>query len=407
MAVTQNNLPGQALAAHMLAAGGIDQILTAKAIWGDITTLVRQHRDLRDMIIKAYDRNALAQLCMQLQRLPQLLERLSLLKQQLPDHYNHSLFSAVLGPIIAHHMEETLSYQGEVFLAGLCQCLGVLGLPVEVTQAPESLTHKKKYQLYPLYTKAILSTAQMLPVRIMRACEEAQERCDGSGFPECKTEEFLSQSGQIISLTNLLWPIMSQHLWPANRNLAHAVHIVQAIEGAHTSNVKSGFRNAIRRAGLADSNMTAEADLPELIEHAQASSEHLNLCYTSLYGVVTLLPTGTESLSIDACRRAMEQIHVTIQSAGVLSSEHDEWLKELADTPGELTHAAHELELSMLLHVAIRFELNRILNSLKLIQASKRRLIDEASSQLIEQSINNIADYEQANYYRRKGAFLW
>lgn len=382
------------------------QALSAADVFEDLQRQIKHSEDLVRLVNSTFDTRSVQVLVAFLDQLPRFLDWLTLLKAAYPAVYQQALFCAVTGAVLAHHMGQNKPFQQGAFVAGLSHDLGLLCLGQDVVDNKDDPDQRPLYQQHPVLANLLLHRVEKMPSLIVRATEESHERCDGSGFPNQKTAESLSQLGQVVAMTDLLWDLLTVRLWPQGMTIAHARHILHITSDAHFRNTYEALTKGLSLAKMRSSLVTPKDQLPALLQQSLDSVDQLNQCYMSLYAMVTALPRDKPSKLMASCYHSLAAIHRAVNSAGVLTSEHYAWLQELKD--GGLSDAAgEELETAALFHVALRWELSRLLDNLQHIYHSERKLLKSDVVNLLNVGLQGIKDFQQDRLHNQIGLLLW
>ncbi|WLD56838.1 hypothetical protein NFC81_08855 [Salinispirillum sp. LH 10-3-1] len=407
--LTQENL--QRIAKGELQKPLIDSIrlshaLSAADVFEDLQQQINKSEDLATLVNSTFDTRNVQTLAAFLGQLPRLLDWMTLLQKCYPSLYQQSLFCAITGAVLAFHMGQNKPFQQGAFVAGLCHDLGVLCLHEDVLDNKDDPEKREIYQQHPLLAGLLLQRVEKMPSLIIRATEESHERCDGSGFPNQKSAESLSQLGQVVAMTDLLWDLLTVRLWPQGMTIGHARHILHITSDAHFRNTYEALTKGLSKAQVKSFLVTPEDQLPALLQQSLASVDQLNQCYMSLYAMVTALPRDKPSKLMASCYHSLAAIHRAVNSAGVLTSEHYEWLQELKDS--DISPAVgEELETAALFHVALRWELSRLLDNLQHIYHSERKLLKSDVVNLLNVGLQGIKDFQQDRLHNQIGLLLW
>ncbi|MFY0665808.1 MAG: hypothetical protein JXQ97_14395 [Natronospirillum sp.] len=380
--------------------------LSAADVFEDIQQQISKSADLATLVNATFDTRSVQTFAAFLTQLPRLLDWLTILKKCYPSIYRQGLFCAITGAILAFHMGQNKPFQQGAFIAGLCHDIGILCLPEDTLDNKDEPEQREDYQQHPLLAGMLLQRVEKMPSLIIRATEESHERCDGSGFPNQKSAESLSQLGQVVAMTDLLWDLLTVRLWPQGMTIGHARHILHITSDAHFRNTYEALTKGLSKAQVKSFLVTPEDQLPALLQQSLASVDQLNQCYMSLYAMVTALPRDKPSKLMASCYHSLAAIHRAVNSAGVLTSEHYAWLQELRDN-GISPGVGEELETAALFHVALRWELSRLRDNVQHIYHSERKQLKSEVVNLLNVGLKGIKDFQQDRLHNQIGLLLW
>lgn len=380
--------------------------VTQDDLYKELVRQVTHSADLQQLISTTFTLEQLQSLTVVAAKLPRVLEWLTILRAAFPEHFQQALFCAAMAAVLSHNMGQNKAFQQGAFVAGLCHDLGILCLTQETVDNKTEPEYWTVYQQHPLLAQPFLERIPKLPGLIIRAIAESHERCDGSGYPHQKSAKQLSQLGQILAMSDLLWGLLTVRLWPQGMTLAHARHILHISADAHFRNTYEALVKALKASKLKSELTTPEDQIPALLKQSLLSVDQLNQCYMSLYAMVTALPREHPSPIMAACYHSLAAIHRAVNSAGVLTSEHYAWLQELQQSHISAS-VGEELESAALFHVALRWELSRLLDNLKYIYHSERTLLKADVVNLLSIGLQGIKDFQQDRLEKQIGLLLW
>lgn len=204
----------------------LDNPITAESLTADLERLVLSQHDFKN-VIRDEDLHLAAQAHFKgLPLSPLSAFKLTVLRQQMPETYQHSLEVAYCALVIAMHLKGSSQQQQQYALAaGLFHDFGLLHIEPQVLQHVGPFGEKERQQIYahPVTGHLIIGRLQEWPALIGKAVLEHHERLDASGYPRSSSGNEISPLGQLLALAELAASIFSR---PRTGTLAEQIHVV-------------------------------------------------------------------------------------------------------------------------------------------------------------------------------------
>jgi HD-GYP domain-containing protein (c-di-GMP phosphodiesterase class II) len=266
-----------------------------------------------------------------------LFQKLSVLKDRLPDVFEKSIFCAWWCGLIAQHMNLGVKSTQATFLAGLYHDLGLLHIDPQVL-------HKRE-QLAPAEWRAIQSHVVVghLMVKELsgaheetaRAILEHHECCDGSGYPAGKTSEALSVPGQIVALADALQAIRINRLEKQGRNMRDALPFLHMNNTKHFLGVYRAACTVIMQGNLPVTVRNHYGSFEALIGALLGRVDALQDAVVVLAMIRDVAQADDQTDTYHNLARVIDPVTVMIQSSGLVRDELTLWFKQLRVQPDE------------------------------------------------------------------------
>jgi HD-GYP domain-containing protein (c-di-GMP phosphodiesterase class II) len=311
-----------------------------------------------------------------------LFQKLTVLKDQLPDVFEKSIFCAWWCGLIAHHMNLSIKPTQCTFLAGLYHDVGLLHIDPEVLH--------KRGQLAPAEWRAIQSHVVVGHLMIKqlsavhddtaRAILEHHECCDGSGYPTGKTSEALSVSGQIVALADALQAVRINRFEAKGMNMRDALPFLHMNSTKHFLGVYRTTCQLIMQSNLQVTTRNPHGSYAELVNTLLGRVDILQDAVVVLSMIREIAKSDDQNDTHQRLESIIDPVAVMIQSSGLVRDELTLWFKKLRDLPDE--SALRELietdlmqsELLWQLKKAIRFIIEYLDNHPVLTAAQRAHL---------------------------------
>jgi HD-GYP domain-containing protein (c-di-GMP phosphodiesterase class II) len=156
----------------------------------------------------------LRHLCYRCELPPALLQRLTVLEQNLPRVFHRALFTAWLGTLVAQELALEPEEIELTLLAGLSHDFGLLHLRPDLVDKKRDIDAQqwRQIQRHVVYGALVVESIDALPRRLARIVVQHHERRDGAGYPTGKAGDELDPIGQIMAMTDMIHGLRFQRL---------------------------------------------------------------------------------------------------------------------------------------------------------------------------------------------------
>jgi hypothetical protein len=260
-----------------------------------------------------------------------LIQKLTVLKLQLPVEYEKSLFCGWLAALICHELKLDGEMTGAAFLAGLFHDIGLLNIAPATLQKTGELTPDewRAIQSHVVVGKLILGNMQELHPLVSRAVLEHHERCDGSGYPAGRSENELDIMGQVVGMADSMQSIRINQLAPLNRNLRDALPYLHMNSTIHFQQVYAAMCCILKKSGLAPSTVNPFGDYKKYVDNLLARAEKLKKAKLILTPLVNFIEAYRESPCVRKMEKVVLPVSQMLNSSGLLENSLLDWLKSL------------------------------------------------------------------------------
>jgi HD-GYP domain-containing protein (c-di-GMP phosphodiesterase class II) len=266
-----------------------------------------------------------------------LFQKLTVLKDQLPDVFEKSIFCAWWCGLIGHHMNLGIKPTQCSFLAGLYHDVGLLHIDPEVLH--------KRGQLAPAEWRAIQSHVVVGHLMIKqlsalhdetaRAILEHHECCDGSGYPAGKTSDALSVPGQIVALADALQAVRINRFEAKGMNMRDALPFLHMNSTKHFLGVYRTACQLIMQGNLPVTTCNPHGSYAELVNNLLGRVDILQDAVVVLSMIREVAQNEDQTAAYRRLESVIDPVAVMIQSSGLVRDELTLWFKKLRDQPDE------------------------------------------------------------------------
>ncbi|WP_028304266.1 HD-GYP domain-containing protein [Oceanospirillum maris] len=277
----------------------------------------------------------------------QVLQRLTVMQQVMPDIYKRSLFGAWMAPLLAKMMGLPHQSYFSAFAAGLSHDIGLLHIPVDAATKQEGLSYSQWRALksHPIVARIILEGRKVYDDDTLKGVADHQERCDRSGYPSYKPSKEIGWVAPLVAISDQLFDIFYDNSRDSKTILAWNAYLEVNMTTFGVRNVEPLL------ALLKDPKIIAhvQKELPPVnvndvaIQNGQVSQ--LFELVVDLFDIAASHPRSRVARAVSEC---ITQLRWVRDSAGMGSDHLSEWLEWCKKNPNEID-AVELAEISELL----------------------------------------------------------
>jgi HD-GYP domain-containing protein (c-di-GMP phosphodiesterase class II) len=181
-----------------------------------------------------------------------LCQKVTVLKERLPEHYEAGLFGGWLGALLAREMRMPSDLIRAAFFAGLTRDLGFLHIDPAIVYKKGTLSAEdwRAIMSHVLVADLFLSNLSCVTQEVVTAVAEHHERFDGTGYPTGRSGNRLSILSNIIGLVDTLQALRMKQFSRRGRNLMDARPYLQLNVGKHSEPVYEAMMQILKKSGL-------------------------------------------------------------------------------------------------------------------------------------------------------------
>ena len=320
----------------------LDKLLDQQQILADIETLVSEYPDFQQIHNELEFSNKLKHLT-SVNNIPRLLrQKLSVLKERLPEVYKRSLFTAWFGSMIASEMELEPTQIQHTYLVGLFHDLGLLHIPPELVSSVKFTSQQwQTMKSHVFISKQIVENAFMYSEEVSQAIVQHHERCDGTGYPKKLDGTKLNSVSQIISLCDMFYNIRTREFALANKNMSDFKAYLQVNTETYFFNTYQATYAILNRAKVKSENSINQENFLRFAKRLQNRSvqfqtiKDLSKEFLELIKKVKLGKHGTILVA------GIQNITGIVERAGLVGEDITQWLGSIQ--PNDYESSSNEL----------------------------------------------------------------
>jgi len=323
-------------------------------------SLLRMARDLTETdpllrsLVKALPNPRLPQECLAKIVLTNVATRLTVMREQLPEHFRHSVKASLVAASLGFLCLRKADDAATMASIGLLHDLGDLHLDPEIFSGDRPLSREQHQQIR-THTEIGALTLELYPEfrpHISRAVLEHHERQDGSGYPMGLKASEISVYGRIMAVVELVVGISDRPM-----GLSRLPPILKAQSTRLDSRITNVLLSVLRHPY---ENLTKFAtDVPELVMQLDAIQACLNAAPPEKDGI-------DPDPSIALVLMQLQPIRTTLRQAGLTGLGR----KPLLDL---LEHSAEAFAETSALTAEAAYQMQAVLRDLERREADPDR----------------------------------
>lgn len=191
-------------------AVSLEGVLSGDDLLEAFRTLYEKYPDLEAIQNQRGAQGVLDSLCLRQGFPPKLMQKLSVMKLQLPSQFEQSLLGAWIAALIALTLQWSSERIYAVFCSALFRDIGLLHIDEAVAKSAGinegelSSEQRRALAAHPLLAKRIVSICKNYSDEMSQAIAEHHEHPAGIGYPSGKTCQAMSEMGSVLALSELL-----------------------------------------------------------------------------------------------------------------------------------------------------------------------------------------------------------
>lgn len=198
-------------------------------LFDSIQSMLSEDDSLAAFHKKAKHDALLSDVCQHMQKNEALMFRLEVLSLCSPDVFKRSIFCAWISLVLFDYMEREKSDIFTMFEVGVAHDVGMLELPLEVTEGTgdTQLSHDFIYYQHAQFGADFMRNTGKSSSSVYHAICQHHETIDGSGFPHGLCGIRLNEFGQVVNMFDSLYVVYTTKFKPIGRAIADLVPIVE------------------------------------------------------------------------------------------------------------------------------------------------------------------------------------
>jgi HD-GYP domain-containing protein (c-di-GMP phosphodiesterase class II) len=266
-----------------------------------------------------------------------LYQKLTVLKERLPEVFEKSIFSAWWCGIVAQQLNLGIKPTQATFLAGLYHDVGLLHINPDVLYKKGQLSSEewRAIQSHVVVGHVMFKNLSTSQDETARAILEHHECCDGTGYPVGKTGEALSVPGQILAMADTLQAVRINRFEKQGMNMRDALPFLHMNSTKHFISVYRAVCVLIMQAGLPITLNNHYGSHQKLVETLLSRVDVLQDAIVVLSMIHDLTEAEDKTPNQKRITVVTDPVLIMIQSSGIVRDELTLWLKKQRLQPDE------------------------------------------------------------------------
>ncbi len=333
----------------------LEQQLNHESLYAAIEHLFISDDSKRDAWQTFNNKELLTDCCKRACGFPILLQKITVLANQLPNLHEKALFSAWFAMSIYAKNGEPTTLIHEAFIAGLIHDIGKLHLnPDYFTENRELEPHEwRQLQAHPLISYQVAKNVPGLSDTICNAVMDHHESIDGTGYPANKLEKNIHPLAQILHLIDSTYAIYSKHFKPRMKSLSDLIPIIQVNQHYRYNRNASALMVLLKSIPTSKQAFTPLDKLDQLINYVKDKNNFIIDFLDKTSVLNTRVGYTHHNKKIISLQNILLHIHITMARSGLLDNAYINWLsqenaqgiqdncREIEDTSLMLTEIIH------------------------------------------------------------------
>ncbi len=259
-----------------------------------------------------------------------LRQHLTIMQQQAPHDFEHSLFCGWASALIGHEMGLSSERCENLFYCGLLHDIGLL----HITRAEDGKLAPEQWrslQSHVLVGSLIVKNCDCFPSEVAEGIAEHHERLDRTGYPSQKPGEQLGLFGQIVGATDLLDTLCKREKEHSTTPLSLSLAYFRVHQGAFKEAIFSAIFRILSRSRYQPPELGDDerGRVQHRVQQLQPIQKKLA---RPLEPLSSLGGTFKKQVSGEAIVLMSIAITETLNRAGMDNAHYEQWLQGVMDS---------------------------------------------------------------------------
>jgi len=200
----------QRLTQHRLAAP-LDSMLTAKhpvnthSLVVELDSIIKHEAVYRRILTRTGDPHAMKQALASVQMAPEVMLRLTVMRECRPELFMHSIRTALIAFALAQSLGLPEGQRASVLLAALCHDFGEMHTDPEILVAEHDVTQdERRYiHVHPITGHVLVQGLRGFSSDATLAILQHHERLDGSGYPHALQGDSITVLARVLAVADV------------------------------------------------------------------------------------------------------------------------------------------------------------------------------------------------------------
>ena len=310
---------------------------------------------------------------------------LTLLKALFPPVYEQALFAAWLGSILMRKMKRAASDAFNVFFLGLAHDVGLLCLPIPLSENGISLSERQVQQKHTLLGASLLKHITPLTDDLIEAVAEHHENLDGTGYPSGKVGSMISRFGQCLGFLDAVHAIYRKRLRPDERTFNDLIAMIRMNGHSRFGILGKRLIEWLSVLPEPDSRAVPNALMPAFIQAVREKNDFIGACVDVIADVANGVGYRHGDNRVFALQNAIIHINIAITQSGIINEAYIRWLDQVESAT--LEHAYREVEDVFLMMQEVIYHISQLKCQMAFYLTES---VDESVAEHIQSGLNRL-----------------
>ncbi|WP_143247496.1 HD-GYP domain-containing protein [Agaribacterium haliotis] len=332
----------------------IDGQLDSESLYLAHRELFLSDDQLRELWLDYNNEDELNALCAALLDLPLVLQKLTVLKLQLPEVFRQALFCAWLAQWL--YREKDIDERTEIYIAALLHDIGLLHIDPELLDKDKrtNAAQWRQWQSHPLIAEKIVSSCEALSKSCARAVAEHHEKLDASGYPAGLISKQISKEAQLLSLLDEVWHYYFDIFKPRKRGFHDIIPALQMNQNYRNNSDAAALLLLFKNMPASEDCSTHPAFMEPMIDFVLDKYRYVETFLLSTGSLNKSLGFQHGEKKLLGMQNILLHIHVSIARSGLINKAYMRWLEQVRQQ--KLAHAYREVEdVSLMLSIIANY----------------------------------------------------
>ncbi|TDY36077.1 HD domain-containing phosphohydrolase [Janthinobacterium sp. 75] len=334
------------LTQHRLTAP-LDSMLTAKhpvnthSLVMELDSVVKHEAVYRRILTRTGDPHAMKQALSSMQLAPEVMLRLTVMRERRPELFMHSIHTALIAFALAQSLDLPEGQRAAILLGALCHDFGEMHTDPEILVAEHDITQdERRYiHVHPITGHVLVQGLSGFSNDATLAILQHHERLDGSGYPNALQGDSIAMPARVLAVADVAETAIRRF------DLLRVEMLFRLGQKRFDSNIVNALRDLLHITTTDAQNMRPARNATAQVEHMTALLE----TWITLRGIIRqeAAPAKADTTALEFLFERMATMRSLILQAGFDPESMASMLVIAQDDPdmlAELRHMLDELE---------------------------------------------------------------
>ena len=334
------------LTQHRLTAP-LDSMLTAKhpvnthSLVMELDSVVKHEAVYRRILTRTGDPHAMKQALSSMQLAPEVMLRLTVMRERRPELFMHSIHTALIAFALAQSLDLPEGQRAAILLGALCHDFGEMHTDPEILVAEHDITQdERRYiHVHPITGHVLVQGLSGFSNDATLAILQHHERLDGSGYPNALQGDSIAMPARVLAVADVAETAIRRF------DLLRVEMLFRLGPKRFDSNIVNALRDLLHITTTDAQNMRPARNATAQVEHMTALLE----TWITLRGIIRqeAAPAKPDTTALEFLFERMATMRSLILQAGFDPESMASMLVIAQDDPdmlAELRHMLDELE---------------------------------------------------------------